>query len=237
MTYRYNLAAAVTLAMAAFAAQADFVDVPGPSQWNRGDPHTGYLDFDSFTGATGPSSATASGNMTGTITQSLPISPPGGIFGGPFPADNRLYTHSDPVSWSIAVDPSSFDVNYVDLRVKEAAGSGLATAAVLANGEAPDSVSVFADGDGDSITRFFWALDTTISAGNSYDVTLSTGPFAFDSYDSFALDASAVPLPAAAWLFGSAMLGLIGFARRKPCVSTSVQTLKVSDNIENRAPD
>jgi hypothetical protein len=35
------------------------------------------------------------------------------------------------------------------------------------------------------------------------------------SGDCSALDVSAVPVPAAVWLFGSGMIGLIGFARRK----------------------
>ncbi|MCB1700620.1 MAG: VPLPA-CTERM sorting domain-containing protein [Halioglobus sp.] len=34
-------------------------------------------------------------------------------------------------------------------------------------------------------------------------------------YDNFSFDVQAVPLPAAAWLFGSALLGLAGLARRK----------------------
>ncbi|MEM6999102.1 MAG: hypothetical protein AAF419_04625 [Pseudomonadota bacterium] len=35
------------------------------------------------------------------------------------------------------------------------------------------------------------------------------------AYDSASLKSTVIPIPAAAWLFGSAMLGLIGYSRRK----------------------
>jgi len=34
-------------------------------------------------------------------------------------------------------------------------------------------------------------------------------------YGSYLVSASAVPVPAAVWLFGSGLIGLIGVARRK----------------------
>jgi len=36
-----------------------------------------------------------------------------------------------------------------------------------------------------------------------------------ESFDNFSVEVSAVPVPAAAWLFGSGLIGLIGFAKRK----------------------
>lgn len=208
--------------LAANPVMADFVGVPGPSQWNRGDANTGFLDFDTFFqipfGGAGTGSSPASGTgggMTGTIQQVVPIGAPGGILGPAWPADNRLYAHLDAVSWTISVDPSPFDVNFIELHVKEVAGDGLAGVAIFANGEAPDGISVLDDGFGNSITKYYWGLAATIAAGTSFDITLANGPFSFDSYDSFALDASAVPVPAAVWLFGSALLGVAGISRKK----------------------
>ena len=45
----------------------------------------------------------------------------------------------------------------------------------------------------------------------AYEWTWGTGA----STDSFKLNVGAAPIPAAAWLFGSGLLGLIGVARRK----------------------
>jgi hypothetical protein len=43
-----------------------------------------------------------------------------------------------------------------------------------------------------------------------------------DAIDSYQLKVSAVPLPAAVWLFGSAMIGMIGFGRRKSIKGNAV---------------
>jgi len=64
--------------------------------------------------------------------------------------------------------------------------------------------------------------DTTASAGNkfSFSYLLTAGAQNFLVVDGFGsssyqLTASAVPLPAAVWLFGSALMGLFGVSRRK----------------------
>ena len=55
-----------------------------------------------------------------------------------------------------------------------------------------------------------WSGDTgvTIRGTNSYDVHFSDGSI-------LEVDARVVPVPAAVWLFGSGLLGLVGVARRK----------------------
>jgi len=45
----------------------------------------------------------------------------------------------------------------------------------------------------------------------TYEWTWGSGA----SADAFTLNVGAVPVPAAVWLFGSGLLGLIGVARRK----------------------
>ncbi|HWS02457.1 MAG TPA: VPLPA-CTERM sorting domain-containing protein, partial [Gammaproteobacteria bacterium] len=44
--------------------------------------------------------------------------------------------------------------------------------------------------------------------GDIYEVTFSGG-------QTFEIDVAVVPVPAAAWLFGTGLVGLIGVARRK----------------------
>lgn len=207
----------ITLALAIASittiAHAGFVGVADPLSWDRGDAASGFLEFDDFVGITGVSTSTANGGgLTGTISQFAPIAPPGGLFGTS--PDTRLYVHSSAVSWTLSSSSSAFDVNFLELQIKESAGDGLGSLAVFANGEAADSVTVYGDGNSNAITRFYWALDSTIATGTAFDITVAGGPFSFDSYDSFSIDAAAVPVPAAAWLFGSALVGL-GAIRRK----------------------
>ena len=64
-----------------------------------------------------------------------------------------------------------------------------------------------------------YGLTSSIS-GTLYSFDTSTGvsTYAGDTsfgYQSGLANISPVPLPAAAWLFGSALLGLIGYSRRK----------------------
>jgi hypothetical protein len=59
---------------------------------------------------------------------------------------------------------------------------------------------------GDSVS-----LGYTMTAGNDYQIIMLGG----GSIDGqYSLKVSAVPVPAAAWLFGSALLGLVGFRRK-----------------------
>ena len=199
------------------AAIADFAGVQEPPGWNRGDTDTGYLEFDDFVGTTGVSAPTGSGGgLAGTISQFIPLTPPAGLFGDS--PDNRIYVHDSAFSFDINVTAQPFDVSTVVLQVKEGAGSGLSSLSPTANGESADSVFVYDDGampDANAITRFLWVLDSPITAGSGFTVNMA-GAFAFDSYDSFSLDvnAAAVPVPAAVWMFGSALLAL-GKLRRK----------------------
>lgn len=79
----------------------------------------------------------------------------------------------------------------------------------VAGGAAPGTYELFNAGFG--LTVYGQDAD-----GNPLDETL----YAFDTNCAgasctFTRDVSAVPLPAAAWLFGSAMLGLVGLSRRR----------------------
>lgn len=67
------------------------------------------------------------------------------------------------------------------------------------------------------ITRVFFSSGFSI---NEFDVDPLTGNLTYEKYVGFDLDiqsieASVVPVPAAVWLFGSGLIGLIGVAKRK----------------------
>lgn len=51
--------------------------------------------------------------------------------------------------------------------------------------------------------------------GNGFIPTAAVWTFSTSSLNSYSLDITAVPVPAAVWLFGSGLLGLVGIARRK----------------------
>ncbi len=56
---------------------------------------------------------------------------------------------------------------------------------------------------------------TGVLSGAGYDDTNATWTLSTTSLDSYSLEVAAVPVPAAVWLFGTGLLGLVGIARRK----------------------
>jgi len=60
-----------------------------------------------------------------------------------------------------------------------------------------------------------WMADSAVVAlgANAYSVTFGTGANVIE------VDVQIVPVPAAVWLFGSGLLGLVGVARRKALVA------------------
>jgi hypothetical protein len=56
---------------------------------------------------------------------------------------------------------------------------------------------------------------TGILSGNGYENTLASWTFSSQSASSYSMSITAVPVPAAVWLFGSGLIGLVGLARKK----------------------
>ena len=54
-----------------------------------------------------------------------------------------------------------------------------------------------------------------IVSGNGFDATPSSWTFTTTAGSSYSMSVTAVPVPAAVWLFGSGLIGLVGIARRK----------------------
>lgn len=54
-----------------------------------------------------------------------------------------------------------------------------------------------------------------VLSGHGFDSTNVTWSFSAESATSYSMTVTAVPVPAAAWLFGSGLIGLISVARRK----------------------
>lgn len=96
----------------------------------------------------------------------------------------------------------------------------------------PESVKIYGSDswDGTSFSSLGWTdltLEGAIKNGDAQNgATVSfTGNYKFllfvdqsntpDGFDIAKMDVTAVPIPAAAWLFGSALVGLVGVARRR----------------------
>lgn len=75
---------------------------------------------------------------------------------------------------------------------------------------APQGLHVDVDGDGLYATPFGYQ--------NAYSAYVDDHGL---HLENFAFRVSSVPLPAAVWLFGSVLLGLIGFSRRKMAMTAS----------------
>ena len=75
--------------------------------------------------------------------------------------------------------------------------------------------SAVAFGD-DLVTTYSWDLNQTLGGHALFNVSFDVGG-AHKSIDAIAVvtNASTVPVPAAAWLFGSALLGLAGLRKKK----------------------
>lgn len=75
---------------------------------------------------------------------------------------------------------------------------------------APHDLHIDVDGDG------LYAIP--FGTGNAYSAYVSDHSL---HLQNFAFRVSAVPIPAAVWLFGSGLLGLIGFSRRKMALASN----------------
>ena len=155
------------------------------------------IDFGSITGSYSNSLA---------VTDFLSISMPGGffidptdIFGNPTPALTNA--NGTPVSFT-------FDTSRVNV-------SSLSLGGISNN--APVTIDVFGSINNTSLsTSNNWTETTNVSGlGNiaQFDLTLLESSVTFVQFEYDPV--SAVPVPAAVWLFGSGLIGLIGVARRK----------------------
>lgn len=72
------------------------------------------------------------------------------------------------------------------------------------------------DINGDSIDDYYMTLVSSGSFGSEWGTALADGDYYIEAWQVQVLSSVAtVPVPAAVWLFGSGMVGLIGIAKRK----------------------
>ena len=81
----------------------------------------------------------------------------------------------------------------------------------------PNNLVIVPIGDFSILTILFTCTDIQTAPGVDVgDCTIPMNPASIRTYASFSRSAlPAVPVPAAVWLFGSALIGLVGFCKRK----------------------
>jgi len=146
-----------------------------------------------------------------------------------------IFTTSEDTTYSLSGLFSSDAANHVNSYVELVGLSGdglLFTDNTTSRNTANESFTLGVSGDGDFHNATSGSLTGILLAGYSYRLTFQQEILAFNIADNGATatgcltlsigDASAnqcgvgaVPVPAAVWLFGSGLIGLIGLARRK----------------------
>lgn len=66
-----------------------------------------------------------------------------------------------------------------------------------------------------STTEKLKLTGTGLLSGGGYDPTAATWTFSAQNASSYSMSITAVPVPAALWLFGSGLIGLVAVSRRK----------------------
>jgi len=205
---RTKLAVAMALSLSAGAAQATVVQMAVNGDFEAGD----FSGWDVF-----PQSGTnvmAAGNGS---TYSGNSTLPGG------PADN-LIKQSNRLAGVIQTG----DAITIAFDVRGSLGVSAVTQAILFNewsggGATPQFFDFGLNADENVWTSYSWNTVAGPDVSGGVTLALKTGCGAVDGcfsdvyFDnvSFTADVSAVPVPAAAWLFGSGLIGLVGMARRK----------------------
>ena len=208
--------ASVALLVSAGAAQAAYQNTAVNGDFETGD-FTGWTQFPGSAGPAGqevssinPNSGLYSGHLTETNPAGNLIKQ-ANLLPGAWTAGQQI-----DIEFDIRGTAASGGVFFAEL-FSELTGGGVSAAEILGGGP------LFPNGDSDVWTHYsftgFAGPDT--SGGITLQLNAACGGGAGCVADYYidnvtiSADVSAVPVPAAAWLFGSALLGLTGVARKK----------------------
>ena len=204
-------------------AQAALQDIAVNGGFESGD-FSGWTQFDGggvqTVSSTNPSSGTYSANLF------VPVVLPGGpgvdnvLKNANLEAGNLTAGQDITVTWDMRGELSGAGgVVFIEL-FSELDGGGTSKAEIFGN--AP----LFPN-DNVNWTSYTWntTLGPDVSGGVTLQLKAACGAVAGcgvdASFDNITIttDVSAVPVPAAVWLFGSGLLGLVGVARRKKALA------------------
>jgi hypothetical protein len=238
MKYTHQLTLIAGLLAMSSMASADITHGPNPyaagfgfdtpseaawGGWTRGDAGTLYAEWDTFVDATYPGIRTAAPDIGQFGTSNANIAWNAGTFAA---GSGNLYSFSVPQVYKASLSGTTVTG---PLRVAlqfETSGEEMDYNSIFLNGAAPSYADTsyfqanYASSFGPvNLIQYLaiWDLPTTAA---SYVFDFKSGPHS--SLAQVAIDigpatqaTAPVPLPAAAWLLGSGLLGLIGMSRRR----------------------
>lgn len=190
-----NLLAAASLLIAAGTVHATIVDVTGTIA-GAGTPVTGSIDIDQDVA-----------NPNGTLAF---------FFGATINAGGNTWTATNLFTPASPDDGRLSDVNAIPPSALEPSGAGFRVTYEWGDQSANSNAASTFTGTGGS--AWDWAqliveVDGTFAPTS---IVLNTREYSSaEAYDETTYNLEMVPVPAAAWLFGSGLVGLAGAARRR----------------------
>ena len=205
-----SIVATMILSLSAVTAQAVQVELAVNGGFETGD-FTGWTEFPS---AFGPASVQDTTVSSGTYAAYLPCSVEAACdqviknanigIGVVNPGDTVT------VTFDLNNTAAAGGVAFVELFSELDGGGTSKSEILLANGAGTNGWETFS---------FTTTLGPDVSGGISLQLKAACGPVAGCTseayFDNVSVTVEAIPIPAAVWLFGSGLIGLVGVARKK----------------------